>query len=277
MTLFPASSIVILLTLWQSYTSRECALESLKGMAPVMDLSSSSSDVRPYSSLLQLHVSLYDFLNDDDHDVRENTSTIVTQNVFRITCPMIPLAASELLARKLGEVFQTAILEPAVTKIIGKKDIHQLIDEARKDNDVLFTKEKQNLWVDDVREIGLWKEIIERTLATHQGDEGKIKAAMVRLLTFAKDGIGALIEYRSEIEGKEESRDGADGPLGWSTLSEDVFVLGWRVFVALGVVKTWRRLAPAEPLDGVWLEVFELEKRYGGAGVFGGASIQSEE
>ena len=237
----------------------------------MMDLCSSGSGVRPYSPLLRLHVSLYDFLNDDDHDVREHASAIVTQNVFHIACPMIPLAASELLARKLGEVFQTAILEPAVTKIIGQKDIHQLIVEARKDNDVLFTKEKQNLWVDNVREVGLWKEIIERVLATYQGDGDKIKAAMERLLTFVKDGISALIEYRSEIEGKEESRDGADGPLGWSTLSEDVFVLGWRVFAALGIVKAWGRLAP------VWLEVVELEKQYGGAGVFGGASVRPEE
>ncbi|RPB22245.1 hypothetical protein L211DRAFT_827052 [Terfezia boudieri ATCC MYA-4762] len=260
-----------------SYTSRKCALESLKGMAPVMDLSSSSSDVRPYSALLGLHLSLYDFLNDDDHDIRENASTIVTQSVFRIACPMIPLAASELLARKLGEVFQTAILEPAVTKIIGQKDIHQLVDEARKDNDVLFTKEKQNLWVDDLREIGLWKEIIEKVLVTHQGDGGKIKAAMGRLLVFVKDGIGALMEYRGEIDGKEEPRDGGDGPLGWSTLSEDIFVLGWRVFAALGVVKAWRRLAPVELLDDVWLEVAELEKRYGGAGIFEDASVRSEE
>ncbi|KAF8455328.1 putative death-receptor fusion protein-domain-containing protein [Terfezia claveryi] len=260
-----------------SYNSRECALKSLKGMAPVMDLSSSSSDIRPSSPLLGLHLSLYDFLNDDDHDVRENASAIVTQSVFRLACPMIPLAASELLARKLGEVFQTAILEPAVTKIIGQKGIHQLVDEARKDNDVLFTKEKQNLWVDDVREIGLWKEIIEKVLITHQGDGGRVKAAMGRLLVFVKDGIGALMEYRGEIEGKEEPRDSGDGPLGWSTLSEDIFVLGWRVFATLGIVKVWRRLAPVELLDDEWLEVAELEKRYGETGVFEDASVRSEE
>ncbi|KAF8423572.1 putative death-receptor fusion protein-domain-containing protein [Tirmania nivea] len=260
-----------------SYTSRECALESLKGMAPIMDLSSSDSDIRPYSSLLRLHISLYDFLNDDNHDIRENASAIVTQNVFHMACPMTPLAASELLARKLGEIFQTEILEPAVTKIIGQKDIHQLIDEARKENVVLFTKEKQNLWVDNVREIGLWREIIERVLITHQGGGGKIKAAMGRLQSFVRDGFGALIEYRSEIEGTEKSRDGADGPLGWTTSSEDIFVLGWRVFAALGVMKAWRRLAPVEGLDGVWLEVVGLEKRYGGAGVFEDASVRSEE
>jgi len=246
----------------------------------MMDLSSSSLGVQSYSTLLRLHISLYNFLNDDDRDIRENATAIVTQNVLRIACPMVPLAASELLVRKLGEVFQTSILEPAVTKVIGQKDIHELLNEARKSNDILFTKEKQNLWVDDVREIDLWKETAERAVLTHQGDEGEIRAAMGRLLTFVKNGIGALIEYQNEIEGKGKTRDGEDAPLGWATSSEDAFVLGWRVFAALGIVKAWRRFTPVEdgePLNGVWLEVIELEKRFGGAGVFEAAGGRSEE
>lgn len=239
-------------------------------MAPVIAF---EFGIRSSSSILPLYISLYDFLNDDSHGIRENSAVIVAQNVVHRACPMIPQVAGELLARELGQVFPTEILEPAVAKIMGGKHIKQVIDEAKKDNDALFTREKQNLWVDDVGEIGLWKSIIEGVLIMHQGAGGMEIAAIIgRLLAFVRDGIGALMEYRSGIGGKEES------PLGWTTSSEDVFVLGWRVFAALGIVKTWRRHAPVGStmtthLDDVWLEVVELEKRYGGKGLFEDASI----
>lgn len=247
-------------------------------MAPILDLSSSSSSDRPYSSLLPLYISLYDFLNDDDHDVREAASAFVTHSVFHMACPMISLAANDLLATKLGEVFRGLILKPAVGRIIGQKSISEILAEARENSDTLFTKEKQNVWVDDVREVDLWKEIIERELEAHQGKRDMFRSELLELLTFVRDGMEALLRCQKEIAIDGMSGDDVEGPLGWSTASEDVFLLGWRVFSGFGIAKTWRRLASTEdgePLNGLWLQVVELEKRLGHGCIFEAAGVSA--
>ena len=180
---------------------------------------------------------------------------------------MIPLAASDILARKLGELFQTDILDMAVKKMIGEKGIQDLIDETRRNSEVLFIKEKENIWVDELWEVDLWKDIINRIIKANEGKGDDIRIPLERLLTFVGHGLRALLNYRHEVEDKEELKGNtsSDMPLGWITSSEGIFVLGRRVFGGLEVVKLWVTLMgpAAEVFGSTWPMVMELEECMG--------------
>lgn len=206
-------------------------------------------------------MSLYRFLNDDNEEIRDLASVVLTQNVFHMDYQMIPLAASDMLARKLGELFGTNILDMAVSKMMGENDIQDLIDETRRNREVLFIKEKENLWVDELWEVDLWKEIINRIIQANGGKGDDIEIPLKRLLTFVKHGLSALLNYRCEVEDKEglEDNTSSEIPFGWTT---DVFVLGKRVFRGLEIVKLWVSSmgAATEAFGPQWPMVMELEQ-----------------
>ena len=246
-------------------------------MAAILDLSPSNpSSSNP--ALLPVYAVLYDFLNDDDEDIRDAASRI-GKDILHVS-PMIPLVASELLAKQMGEVYGIQMLDLAIGKLVGRGGVQEILDETVKNKGVLFVKEKQNLYVDEVREVELWKGVIENVLLKGVR-EGKIEGhraegSMSVLLRFVRDGLAALNDFRCEGgDGIKEAAGSGDGALGWSTSCEEIFILGWRVYGGLGLVKAWRKIFSAEvdcdqcdqfDLKGMWQEVEQLEKEGEGCG-----------
>lgn len=185
---------------------------------------------------------------------------------------MIPLAAGDILARRLGELFPLDILDIAVKKMLGEKDVQDLVNETRRNSEVLFIKEKENLWVDELWEVDIWKEIISRIIQANGGKGDEIRIPLERLLTFVEHGLNALLDYRYEMEGKEELRDNTSSemPLGWTTSSDVIFLLGRRVFGGLEIGKLWvtSMSLPAEAFGSKWPIVMELEQCIGRVGLF---------
>ncbi|KAF8466673.1 putative death-receptor fusion protein-domain-containing protein [Kalaharituber pfeilii] len=246
------------------YPSRESALQSLEGISSVLQFSSSA----PESSLLPVYFTLYNFLNDDEEEIRESAATIVTREVLKVRCPMIPLAASEALARKLGEEFQGSVILPAVAKIVGQQDIKTILADVSKNNEILFMKEKQNLWIDEIREVDLWTVVLETVLSIEKNSE-QARAGIERLIEFVKNGLDDLLNYGLSMEGKENTGNGTDGPLGWTSSSEEVFASGWRVFNGLGILKKLREsefwsTAEIDSRKCVWEEILESERKLEG-------------
>lgn len=96
-----------------------------------------------------------------------------------------------------------------------------LLQELKQEDTALFVEEKQNLYVDEAQEAGVWQEVM-LSMARSAEDCDILQS----LKEWATQGLDALLE----VTEKEE-----DGPLGW-TSKADVFTLGVRILFAAQVV-----------------------------------------
>jgi hypothetical protein len=103
----------------------------------------------------------------------------------------------------------------------------QQFSQACREGTVLFAIEKQNLFVDEVREAVIWSHVLKRLSKRALSVEHA--AALSKWVT---GGLEKLIEVAdAEI----------DGPLGWTSKS-DIFILGIRIILATDVLLRWRTM-----------------------------------
>ena len=205
-------------------------------------------------------LAFYDLLNDDDEENRRDAAHSVSsvfsdpssyskpQDEGKIS--LMPLAsASELLSflrssyRDSPDLCSEAILRltgpsseygsrivagvPTSTKEkssngMGLTSFKVLFGQARKEDNVLFVEERQNLFIDDVREAERWAEVLQDL--SYAAVEGFVSY----LETWVLEGLAVLLDAANE----------EDGPLGW-TSKPDVFAMGLRVIVAAEVLLKW--------------------------------------
>lgn len=199
---------------------------------------------------------LYDLLNDDDEDVRgiaASTTSVVLSATTTYSISLIelfPLAASEKLAHLLSERFRTdhCLVPSVLAKIwpsllspnqrlnsnwrIKRCSIKTLLERTQLDSDVLFEEERQNLYIDDIREIELWSGILKTINPPGQDHQ-------VILEEYVLDGLKELKNYLGTVVG-------FDDPLGL-TSQVDVFTLFTRVIHLAGVLICWSK---AESISG---------------------------
>ena len=189
------------------------------------------------SALLEIYVILYDMLNDDDDEIRGIAATvaswILSHSVMypEKSITFSPFAASDQLAEFLARSFQTSstLFRDSTRRLTGD-EVHRrytqtnkrlipvscLMDEYMKERTVLFEVERQNLFVDDVREADIWTRVLSRIDASAH-DKDLIEA----LLEWTTEGL----LYLTDTVASEKCRG---EPLGWSSKTE-VCVLGIRV------------------------------------------------
>lgn len=137
------------------------------------------SDAYGVSKKITLYSILYDFLNDDDEEVRglasSTTSFLLKSAVGGINLQLSPLAACHRLSCYIAErftsdegfhltAFSRLMLPPSVefydlesfSAIALRQSVRNQLDAARHETYDLFEQERQNLYVDDVREIDIW-------------------------------------------------------------------------------------------------------------------------
>ncbi|OJD36189.1 heat repeat protein [Diplodia corticola] len=123
------------------------------------------------------------------------------------------------------------------------------LEEARTETAALFAREKQNLFLDPVREVGVWGDV----LAGLGLAGGAVGEEVVRALEgWCVDGLRELKALA------ERERDGA---MGWAGRGE-VFLLGWRVVGAVRVVLGWKRRGRGKGEAGGRLERKKRVGRY---------------
>ena len=192
-------------------------------------------------------LAVYDMLNDDDEDVRflaaGTTSRIVGLDAHSsLRDTLEPGEASQNLATFMVKKWSgyRHFCREAFKRAFDVNDLqyhsvaHQLTGFAPTDT-ALFAEEKQNLYVDEVKEFRLWSQVILRL------DVLSIPRPLIRLLArWIDDGLDALTA-RAQLE--------MDGALGWST-NANVFRLGLQVVygaeVLLYAVEQGDRL-PVQP------------------------------
>lgn len=216
--------------------------------------------------LLSICSAAYDSLTDDDEDIRDLASDVVSASVLASTLdagfvPLTPTAAQQSLLRFLSESlggpdllmegFARVLGMPSTDRIIlaGMQNMTQrskafeahikpaehLIEAAMKQDTALFVEEKQNLYKDEVSEAQLWADVLCKIPA-----EAVDTALVVKLRGWALSGLAKLEKLLEEHEG---------GAFSW-TYKPDVFEIGARIFCVAKIVLAWERRSPEVPENG---------------------------
>ncbi|KLJ08624.1 hypothetical protein EMPG_15944 [Blastomyces silverae] len=218
------------------FSTRHAAALSMKTFVLGLKTSNMYSKIKP--NMLETYLVLYGMLNDDDEDIRyiaaQAASTLfslVSDSTNEATA-LLPLAASSKLTDILAKTFadSTTLCAEAMGRFLGLPTnlsgtkfnetktitpVSRLLAEFQTESTVLFQEEKQNLFVEDVREVEIWAKVLSRLVARRANT-----SFALRLYSWVTDGLSTLINETREA--------GGDGMLGWIS-DPDVFTLGVRV------------------------------------------------
>ena len=175
--------------------------------------------------MADLHLAVYDQINDDDDDIRDlaaHTASFLLDNSPR-QIDMVPLIAGSCLSSTLVRRYKdcTHLARRAADRLrTDSLPVSATLSGENQDS-ALFAEEKQNLFIDPAREAKTWSVILSN-LSSHAFDDSTIKD----LSDWTVSGLDALTH---------RIRERYDGPLGW-TRKPDIFVLGLRIIYASEVL-----------------------------------------
>ncbi|KAM0701622.1 hypothetical protein Q7P35_010530 [Cladosporium inversicolor] len=196
--------------------------------------------------LRTLCLSVYDLLNDDDEEIRIEAANsaykILSVDLANAASgPTVPLVATQQLAELLTrrwpdneDLFETAVARAFGVSKRGAKSVEQQLQSLEKAEYALFAEEKQNLYIDDVRETRIWAKV-----AMHVSASALQEDLLSDLTKWTVDGLAALID---------NLKYSADGPLGWSS-DETAFLLGLQVMHAAEVLLVLVGRGGGSPVD----------------------------
>lgn len=206
---------------------------------------------------LDVYLILYDMLNDDDEELRDLAASTAS---WVLSCSSVspaksislsPLNASRLLSEFVAvnygdsQLLNTRVLryvlgqETRLGSAVSRTKLTSVADlaaELKKESTVLFEEEKQNLFIDEVREIDIWTGVLS-TLTKDAYTEGSIKD----LCGWVSEGLECLAKATAEASGH-------DGLIGWVSKPE-MYTLGMRVISLAGVFVS-RDFAAAAYISG---------------------------
>jgi hypothetical protein len=184
----------------------------------------------------------YDILNDDDEELRDIGSSTASK-IFssdrkcHLGVDLVPLVASQKIAGYLVENYRSSIelCKDAIERMTGSQILlgsdflrpasTESLNVAVKEDTALFVVEKQNLFIDEVREAILWSQVLKK-LSTRAITENLASA----VTEWVVHGLASLTQKM------EQEYDGA---LGWCS-KPDVFIIFMRILCAADVLMTWR-------------------------------------
>jgi hypothetical protein len=188
---------------------------------------------------LDLYVLIYDMLNDDDTEIRDLAAEVASWLLSGSTGSLqrniaySPLRAAKYLIDLIGDYYSSSadLCHTAIERILGQKiprglrsDLIRLqavqdsIIEYQRDSTVLFETEKQNLFIDETREVDNWMKVLLRLNGNAYEDN-----ILQSLYRWVHEGLEYLLVKASLGE--------EDGPLGWTSKPE-IYVVGMQVISA---------------------------------------------
>lgn len=217
------------------FTTRFAAVQSLHSFA--RSLHPAGGSPRADASLLDIYLILYDMLNDDDEELRDIAASIASwvlsySSVSSDTAVALgPLNASALLAKFILDQYSDSVqltrrviryLTGQEPRISGSDNqthlvaVSDLVAEYCQERTTLFVEEKQNLFIDEVREIDIWSP------ALLQLKRNAYPQTLVRQISsWVSEGLEHLSVHIAQEAGR-------DGLLGWISRPES-FTLGVRL------------------------------------------------
>ncbi|QQK40766.1 Armadillo-like helical [Penicillium digitatum] len=219
------------------FTTRFAAAVSVGSFSRA--LRSPGSQPRVDAVLLDVYLVLYDMLNDDDDEIRDVAASAASWVLSHSSVSpdadvtLAPLNASALLADFVIDNYSNSAhlgqrvlryLTGQEPRISGSDERSHLvavsdqITDHRQESTVLFMEEKQNLFIDDVREVDVWSRAL-----LHLTTSAYNRISLDEASAWAFDGLTYLC---SLVDAEKEP----DGLLGWVSKPE-IFTLGLRVIV----------------------------------------------
>lgn len=198
-------------------------------------------------------------LNDDDDEIRDAAASTASWVLSRSSVSpdadvtLAPLNASALLADFITDNYpESSVLGQRVLlyltgqepRISGSNEpkrlvaVSDLITEYRQESTVLFEEEKQNLFIDDVREVKVWSRAL-----TQLQQSAYRESPVHEISSWANEGL----VYLHSIFGPGTEPDGL---LGWVSKPE-IFSLGFRVISIASALNSKKSSAPGslQPTD----------------------------
>lgn len=175
-------------------------------------------------------------LNDDDEELRDmaamTTSWVLSYSSVSPTVSVAfgPLEASVLLARFITTHYLDSkqfarrlvrYLSGEVRRISGSIDktvlmpVSHLLKQYSQESTVLFVEEKQNLFIDEVREIDIWSPAL-----LHLNKSALPEDVVCQMARWTAEGLHHILGYIAS--------DYGDGYLGWASKPES-FTLAVRI------------------------------------------------
>ncbi|KAL2813296.1 putative death-receptor fusion protein-domain-containing protein [Aspergillus granulosus] len=204
----------------------------------------SGSQPRVDRIFLEIYLILYDLLNDDDEELRDIAASTASQILsYSSVSPgrsviLSPLNASELFAAFLANNYADSrgLSTKAVRYILGQDPrisdtsgdaalpaVSAIVADLRKERTILFEEEKQNLFIEEVREVDIWSVVLMR-LHKDAFDEGLLD----EIFPWVSDGLTCFSEVLRR-------QDGQDGMIGWIAKPE-AYTLGVQLISLAGVL-----------------------------------------
>ncbi|KAI9043885.1 THADA/TRM732 family protein [Aspergillus affinis] len=226
------------------FTTRHAAVSSLTAFGRV--LRSPGKAPLAETFFLEPYLILYDMLNDDDEELRDlaalTASWVLSYSSVASfkAVTLSPFNASQLLSEFVVDNYAGSPLlcNRVIRYITGQESriggstqrkrqtpVSDLISEYMKESTTLFEEEKQNLFIDEVREVNRWSGQLLK-LAAGSYDDRLTRS----VCQWVSDGLSYLIELAVNGSGP-----GKDGFLGWTTKPE-TFTLGVRLIELAGVM-----------------------------------------
>lgn len=213
----------------QPFDTRFAAVETLKSFFSI-SLNGSLGISFESEEYLSALAALYDALNDDDDEVRD-AAAAAARHVLGQTA--VPLEAANRLLAFLAVAFKHSaqLREAVVARLVGSRQrwtpASEQIDAALKVDDSLFAVEEQNLFIDEIREVGRWISVFEAL------EPAASDPSLLLLDSWLQGGLDRLqLLFAQE-----------DGPLGWASTPQAFAVAAAVILCSVSLVGG-RRASP---------------------------------
>ncbi|PLB55905.1 HEAT repeat protein [Aspergillus steynii IBT 23096] len=219
------------------FTTRHAAVASITAFGRVLRSPGKAPVAEGF--FLEPYLILYDMLNDDDEELRDlaaltaswvlSYSSVTSSKAVTLS----PFNASHLLSEFIVDNYSGSptLCARVIRYITGQEtriggstqrkrlsSVSDLISEHRQESTTLFEEEKQNLFVDEVREVERWSGQLLRLTKGSYDDRLTVSVSQ-----WVSDGLSYLIELAVDGAGS-----GKDGFIGWTSKPE-TFTLGVRL------------------------------------------------
>ncbi|KAK2740916.1 hypothetical protein FQN57_005920 [Myotisia sp. PD_48] len=213
-----------------AYETRHAAIVAMTSLTKGLEAAGVKFSEAP--TLLHCYVILYDMLNDDDEELRRMAALAAAPVlVEQSSIPRLPAATAIDLTEFLTDHFTDlpGIFEYSLRRFLGVHRTTSLFSsnlvvfmEAANDLEELFAADKNNLYIDDVREVETWARVLCKL---PYNDENAF--LYEQMYPWVLDGLSTMVEATRAHP--------IDGVLGW-TSSASVFVAGLRTLYGAKII-----------------------------------------
>ncbi|PCH00030.1 Armadillo-like helical [Penicillium occitanis (nom. inval.)] len=218
------------------FSARSSAIMSLRTFSRILRKPKQAPDTTPVT--LEIYLILYDMLNDDDDELRSLSAPIASwilshSAIFpNQTVTLGALPASESLVEFISDNYPTqpVLFRHVVTRLMKETltqkkhtdfiSFETLFEDYSKESLALFEEEKQNLFIDDVREIDTWTKVFGRL-----DKSAYDKTTISKLKVWVSNGL----KYLNDKVTSSAAGGQPDDVLGWTSKPE-VYTLGCLLF-----------------------------------------------